>query len=494
MLAQLARPAPLAAVAIIVFLPFLASAADEAPHSEPQVPTVWGGEPVDTCGWPTTVAVTSGGGLCSGTLIHPEIVMYAAHCGAGNKTITFGETTGGGTSMGTSECMTNPDYNMQGTDWAWCRLSQPVNLPVTPIGLGCELDQYLKEGGPVALVGFGMSESSGAGRKRWGMSTMNDIRMNLNKFDVGGDGQVTICSGDSGGSAFIQYADGSWHAYGIHSTKSSEDCDEAEGTVSLAAGAAQWIEETSGTDVTPCHDAVTKEWDPGPDCGRFLAGDGATGHGSWGNGCSGTPESDMSATCGPVYGSEEEDNPPVLAITAPEDYAEIEPETDVSIEIDATDDSGYVSFVQLEVNGQIQDLQDTWAPWGFHNVAFPEGEYELVAVGEDFWGNVGESPPIRIFVGMDAPDPPTDTGTDGGGTDGGDDGGTGSGGDDGGTGTGPDDDGGTGSDGTGETDGTDVAEGDGDGSGCGCVAAPSGGGAAWLVAVVAAGARRRRRT
>ena len=50
--------------------------------ADPAEPSVYQGNPVGTCGWPTAVAVTSGGGLCTGTLVHPRVVVYAAHCGA----------------------------------------------------------------------------------------------------------------------------------------------------------------------------------------------------------------------------------------------------------------------------------------------------------------------------------------------------------------------------------------------------------------------------
>src|SRR5690606_20280045 len=47
----------------------------EAPES---TPLIYGGQATETCEWPSTVSMA---GNCTGTLVHPEIVFYAGHCG-----------------------------------------------------------------------------------------------------------------------------------------------------------------------------------------------------------------------------------------------------------------------------------------------------------------------------------------------------------------------------------------------------------------------------
>ena len=68
----------------------------DAPTS-PQ--TILGGDIVGACGWPNVVSIA---GSCSGTLIHPQVVLYAAHCGDQVPWVRFADTieglyTGAGT-------------------------------------------------------------------------------------------------------------------------------------------------------------------------------------------------------------------------------------------------------------------------------------------------------------------------------------------------------------------------------------------------------------
>lgn len=378
-----------------VLLPLSASANPGELAGYNDDPLVWGGQNASLCAWPTTVAVQGGGSLCTGTLVMPNLVMYAAHCGGGNKTVHFGENTVQGKKANVEFCQTNAGYSGQGTDWAFCKLAVPVDLPATPIAFGCEED-VLTIGTDIFVVGFGNNNGqSGAGTKRWA-ETIVTSQVAGNRFNVGGGGEATVCSGDSGGPVFKKLSDGTFHTYGIASTKNSGTCDSALGTYSFAPGAAKWIEENSGVDVTPCHDVNTGNWQPGPECGDFYTG-GSMGTGTWSNWCGGTPSLEWSATCGPSFGNEMENNPPTVTITAPAEDLCVTPDSNpYDIMMEANDDSGYVTQIQLQINGDLQDIIDMQAPWQFSNVQFPVGTWEVVAVAEDFWGNVGESAPVTV--------------------------------------------------------------------------------------------------
>ena len=393
----------------------------EAPAGPPVSPEIWNGSDTETCAWPSVVRVTGNGSLCSGTLIHPKVVMYAAHCGAQDKTVYFGDSSNSSKTRLVEYCRVNPGYfGNQGNDWAYCVLQDEVTeIPFTPVGYGCEVQQHYYNGQTVAVVGFGNdSGDMGAGRKRWGFTQISQATNN--RFDVGGGGSTTICSGDSGGPAFIRYADNTWHAYGIASTKNSGTCDSSRGTHSLAVNAVEWIEEDSGIDVTVCHD-LAGNWDPGPLCGNFFNGEPALSYGSWNTWCQEATALDWSATCGDTFYNENfEINAPQLEVVIPYDGQVFETEPAMfDITVEAQDDSGLPVDVTIEIEGMPQGGVQTENPAIFANASFPCGEFTIQAFGTDFWGNQGESLPVTFTVAGDCmPEPGDGDGDPGGDGDG----------------------------------------------------------------------------
>lgn len=148
------------------------TAGEALPIDEPagpaDEPVIYGGNPVTSCGWPTTVSLE---GSCTGTLIHPEVVIYAAHCGTKFKSIRFGDDGSGksdGFSVSTKYCRKYPGYsdNKKGVDFAYCRLSEPVDeFPVVPPLMGCETE---------ALESRTTRHSSGATARTLVMGTRAD--------------------------------------------------------------------------------------------------------------------------------------------------------------------------------------------------------------------------------------------------------------------------------------------------------------------------------
>ena len=264
---------------------------------------IYGGSPVAVCGWPSTVEL---GGSCTGTLVHPQVVIYAAHCGASYSKIYFGENYQAPAKTVTpSSCKIIPGGKPgSGNDFAVCKLSSPVTgVPITPILMGCETS-VLQPGKAVTLVGFGNADNGPYGIKRHVTTTINGIDAN-NEISIGGNGKDT-CQGDSGGPAFVQLADGTWRVFGI--TSYGGACGSG-GMYSMMHKGMSWFETTVGLDVTPCHNA-DGTWAPTAACGNFPKAPGVGG-GTWAGGCSaGSPSGVLSSTCGAAYVGAQPPPPP----------------------------------------------------------------------------------------------------------------------------------------------------------------------------------------
>ncbi len=261
--------------------------------AEEEGEAIYGGVTAPVCGWPSTVEL---GGSCTGTLVHPQVVIYAAHCGASYSKIYFGENYQAPAKTATpSSCKVYPGGGPgSGNDFAVCKLSAPVtNVPITPILMGCETS-ILKQGQAVTLVGFGNADNGPYGIKRQVTTTINGIDAN-NEISIGGNGKDT-CQGDSGGPAFVQLADGTWRVFGI--TSYGGACGTG-GKYSMMHKGMSWFESTVGLDLTPCHNA-DGTWAPTAACGNFPKAPGNSG-GTWAAGCNVGAVGGLSATCGAAY-------------------------------------------------------------------------------------------------------------------------------------------------------------------------------------------------
>jgi hypothetical protein len=447
---------PAATIALLA-APALAGAPDEP------VPRIYGGTPVEPCGWPTAVSMQ---GSCTGTLVHPQVVFYAAHCGSGYPAVNLGENVNGnGRKVATEFCMTNPEFDGdnlgQGVDFAFCKLAQPItDVPIVPILFGCETS-ILQIGRTVTIVGFGQADNGPYGIKREVEAPI--VQLGVEAW-VGGGGKSS-CSGDSGGPLFIKLGsdvggDETWRVFGVTSWGQADNCP-AGGSFGLMHNGVAWVEENSGVDITPCHD-VDGTWNPTPYCRGFPL-DPGHGHGEWDHGCAGGPEGDWATLCGPA--PDGDDLPPQVQITAPAtgtrfDSDPMTGQAAITIVADASDGDGWgIAEVRLVIDGQeVPNGADTTPPYEWP-AAFQPGQYVLVARAVDLADHVTDSEPVYFGVDMDAPEPP------------------------------PEEEGGTDDGGTGGTGGT-TGSGDGEPGGCGCIATQAP--AAAPLPVLAALARRRR--
>lgn len=262
---------------MVRFVALVALLSSPAAHAFGGGPTrVVGGDPAELGTWNDTAGIVFGGGGggyvgCTGTLIAPDLVITASHC-LGDHVV--------GVLLGTVDFTSDEGEFIRATDWH-ARDRGPNGRPYdigvielerdsvyTPraVAAGCVLDDYLDEGAPVAIVGWGATDIQGNRPTHELMEAFTEVTdpdcTNLDygciesispggEIGAGGDG-VDACYGDSGGPLYLQTEVGDY-VIGVTSRAYSwvpwdEPCYHGGIYVRVDA-VLPWIEDVTGQEI-----------------------------------------------------------------------------------------------------------------------------------------------------------------------------------------------------------------------------------------------------
>ena len=228
------------------------------------------------------VVAVFAGGLCTGTLVAPRVVLTAAHC-VGDA-IRAGRTNTGRVNFGdgrspwidsidiidmTMHRLYSPPAFLT-NDIALVRLASPAPSSITPLPISMVNLTEEDVGMQLRVVGFGNTDGSNGGS---GAGEKNQVTLPLlevNRAHIGfGDRFSNTCQGDSGGPTFAKFG-GVEHVIGVTSYGAGECLGRSYMTrtdVMWENFTAEVLSAWSG----PCeHDGVCVEDDscafPDPDC------------------------------------------------------------------------------------------------------------------------------------------------------------------------------------------------------------------------------------
>ncbi|SMF62139.1 Trypsin [Pseudobacteriovorax antillogorgiicola] len=227
-------------------------------------PKIYGGSKVSKGQWPSTIGLVSGRGInCSGTVVHPNLVITAAHCVSGvwspsSLSVYSGEGKEGGRISGqyqVSRFEISPKYGRKTSGWddiAYLVLEEPFDIEEADIPeilfADDEIEEVLGIGNSVRLVGFGTRDGGGYGVKYEVDAEIT--RVTDNEVYIGKDGKDS-CQGDSGGPAYGQLANGEWRVFGVVSRGGRCGTGGIWGRMSANIC---WVQEDSGIDLgLPCN-------------------------------------------------------------------------------------------------------------------------------------------------------------------------------------------------------------------------------------------------
>ncbi len=271
-----------------------------------------GGSTTASGNWPDVGAVLGAQGLCSGTLIAPDVVITAGHCAEVNPTQVKLNTTdyngAGGITASVKSITAYPNWQTT-YDVSVIVLTAPVT-GVTPrkVATACTFAGGWTNGASVHLVGFGATDiqAQGNNSKLYEVSvpltdatcaTGNGCKAGVSpngEFVAGGSGKDS-CNGDSGGPVFMDTPRGPILVGAVSRATDSATNPCGDGGIYVRTDKViAWLESTTGRTIAKDDCGGTPPADPpaagdpsgNPDPGSGSSTPATTAPGDITGGCS----------------------------------------------------------------------------------------------------------------------------------------------------------------------------------------------------------------
>lgn len=371
---------------------------------------IYGGEIVKVCEFPTTIA---GRDACTATLVHPRVVLSAAHCGRHREFLIGEYKTKAAKRIKAKWCETGP------VDAQICVLAEPMlGVPVAPIIQGCE-SEALKAGTSILLAGYGYDEKDPVGdgsvrdEKRWVETKI--FRVTGSELHVGGGGK-TACNGDSGGPAFLKLKDGTWRTvgatYAALTGGAHPNCKTAsyKRTDKMLGWYQRQLDKHNEKDIdlSPCFDD-SGAWKPTKDCGGYTK-DVQGPYGAWDNNCGkGVPVVKYSATCGEPFAPNDEDDEEEssfsVSFARSSGKASIAQGESITLKAKLPDEDE-VKFVVLRVDDKAQEKKSS-PPFSWTLEDLDTGRYTLELHAQSKSGDKAQSDKLTLNVTEEGQEEPS---------------------------------------------------------------------------------------
>ncbi len=274
-------------------------AQDESPTSPPwpsdlsnRVDDIVGGEPAEPGEWPWQALIRFGPYICSGTLIHPEWILTAAHCALDSNDVVFepsavlvrlGEydrSTADGTEqdMAVQAILVHPEYdaNRHNNDVALIHLTTTAKLGngvqiIHPLTNSLEIDTASSIV-TATVTGWGRTAEGGTLAQQLMEVQVPIISNELCNFSYGiitenmlcagyENGGYDACQGDSGGPLVLPSNENQWRLAGVVSFGFGCARPRFYGVYARVANFTEWLEEEIGPSLWETPEEIT---DPDP--------------------------------------------------------------------------------------------------------------------------------------------------------------------------------------------------------------------------------------